>query len=140
MSNQPKVAVSGIMRKNGKYLLGRRNPKDTKGGMWVTPGGGVEFSERLNDALIREFKEETNLPVTIVEGFNSIQQSIHDEQHTVMVFKEVDCYELDRARFSEELVVLNWFTFRQIQDLRIKNAITDMTYNAIWDFYFFKRV
>ncbi|OWY25416.1 NUDIX hydrolase [Sphingobacteriales bacterium UPWRP_1] len=33
------------------------------------PGGGLEFGEGTHEALIREFKEETNLDVTIADHF-----------------------------------------------------------------------
>ncbi|HRI29243.1 MAG TPA: NUDIX hydrolase [Chitinophagales bacterium] len=33
------------------------------------PGGGVEFGEGLHEALLREFKEETDTNVTIVRHF-----------------------------------------------------------------------
>jgi 8-oxo-dGTP diphosphatase len=139
MSEQPKVGSAGILVKSGKYLLGQRNKKDVRGGMWCVPGGGVEFGERLNLAVCREFKEETNLTVRVIDGFQSVQQSIREGRHTVMVFKEVDCDNIGRALPTEELVKLKWFTFREIQDLKIGAAITEMSYAAIWDYYFFKR-
>lgn len=40
-------------------------------GMFMTkfPGGGLEFGEGTREALIREFKEETDLEVTILDHF-----------------------------------------------------------------------
>lgn len=61
---RPRLGSAVIIVKNGKVLLGRRN-KENANGMWVIPGGGVEFGETLLDAAVREVKEETNLDVKI---------------------------------------------------------------------------
>ena len=46
-----------------------------KGGFFTKfPGGGLEFGEGTKDCLIREFKEETNLDVTLGEFYEAIQQ------------------------------------------------------------------
>jgi 8-oxo-dGTP diphosphatase len=55
------VRVSAIIIRNNKVLLIHR--KKPLAEYWVFPGGGVEDGETLNEALIREVKEETNLDV-----------------------------------------------------------------------------
>jgi ADP-ribose pyrophosphatase YjhB (NUDIX family) len=54
------VLVNGVLEKDGKYLLGRRSPKELQaGGEWALPGGKVEKrSDNENDILIRTLKEE----------------------------------------------------------------------------------
>lgn len=46
-----------ILRQNDKILM----LKKPKRGWWVAPGGKVESTETIQEAVIREFKEETNL-------------------------------------------------------------------------------
>lgn len=36
----------------------------TSGNFWAPPGGGVEFGQAAPEALVREFKEETNVMIT----------------------------------------------------------------------------
>lgn len=44
-------------------LMKKINPESNLHMKWVTPGGKVEHNETLEEAIIREMKEETNLPV-----------------------------------------------------------------------------
>ena len=46
-------------------------------GLYVVPGGHVELGERLEEALVREVKEETGLDVYDIE-FIMFQQFIYD--------------------------------------------------------------
>ncbi len=58
-----KDAVFGLAEEEGRVLL-LRNPRfvgGTRRSTWDLPGGTVEPGERLQDALVREWREETGL-------------------------------------------------------------------------------
>lgn len=57
--------VIGIVNINGKLLMIER-VKDEGTLLWAFPGGKVEDGETLEDACIREIKEETNINVKIL--------------------------------------------------------------------------
>ena len=60
----PKVGVGGVLLDDRKVLLLlRRNPPEA--GFWSLPGGRVEFMERVEDAVVRELKEELGIAVEI---------------------------------------------------------------------------
>lgn len=48
-------------------------------GKWVLPGGHIELGERMEEALRREIKEETNLDIRDIE-FVCFQEFIYDER------------------------------------------------------------
>jgi len=62
----PKVAAAVIIEQAGKVLLTRR-ANDPQKGLWVPPGGFVDYDENPVHAAIRECREETGLQVEIVE-------------------------------------------------------------------------
>jgi 8-oxo-dGTP diphosphatase len=60
------AGVQGILERDGRVLLARR-AHDPHKGAWDLPGGFVDQTERPEDALRREFLEETGIPVEPVE-------------------------------------------------------------------------
>ncbi|TAL47058.1 NUDIX hydrolase, partial [archaeon] len=56
----PIATVGAIIEKDGKILFTKRNHEPFKG-KWALPGGHVEQNETVEDAVVREIKEETNL-------------------------------------------------------------------------------
>jgi nucleoside triphosphatase len=48
-------------------------------GKWVVPGGHIELGERMEDALRREIKEETNLEIRDIE-FVCFQEFVYNER------------------------------------------------------------
>ena len=50
-----------------KVLIAHRNPTGQMGGRWEFPGGNVEEGESDTEAVIREFREEFGVDVTVGE-------------------------------------------------------------------------
>ena len=55
--------VVAAVKKNGRYLLGKRPPSGLLGGLWEFPGGKLERGESHEAALIRELKEELGIAI-----------------------------------------------------------------------------
>ncbi|MEV4233912.1 NUDIX domain-containing protein [Nocardia sp. NPDC050408] len=53
------LAVGAVVQHSGKVLLLQRPADDFMGGIWELPSGKVDSGESIDQALIREVKEET---------------------------------------------------------------------------------
>jgi len=59
-----KLAVSAFIVQNGKILiLKRRDDEAFLPGTWEVPGGGVDENETVEQAVIRETKEEAGMDI-----------------------------------------------------------------------------
>ena len=59
---RPYLAVSAAIFRDGRVLIVRR-ARPPAHGLYTLPGGGVELGETLEEAVIREVREETALDV-----------------------------------------------------------------------------
>jgi len=77
------LAVGAIVVRDGHLLMVRRAQEPARG-LWSVPGGKVERSEYLADALRREVREETGLEIDVGElaGFFEV---IGDDDHYVIM-------------------------------------------------------
>ena len=81
----PKLTVDGIILDNNKVLLIKRKNAPFKG-KWALPGGFVDYNEKVEDAIIREIKEETGVNVDIKELIGVYSDPKRDPRgHTVSV-------------------------------------------------------
>lgn len=81
MHNNPLPTVDIIIRyETGIVLVKRKNPPLG----WALPGGFVDYGESLEDAAVREAKEETGLDVRLVRQFHTYSAPDRDLRfHTI---------------------------------------------------------
>ncbi|MBY8856068.1 NUDIX domain-containing protein [Nocardia sp. CA2R105] len=63
------LVVGAVVQHDGKVLLLQRPEDDFMGGIWELPSGKVELGEALDQALVREVKEEAGLDVTAMSAY-----------------------------------------------------------------------
>jgi 8-oxo-dGTP diphosphatase len=80
----PTVDLIIELKERGIVLIQRKNPPPG----WALPGGYVDYGESLEEAAVREAREETSLDVKLVRQFHSYSDPSRDSrQHTItMVF------------------------------------------------------
>ncbi len=65
----PKLATIAVVPLDGGVVMVRRGI-DPGYGLWVVPGGFVDVGERVEEAVVRETREETRLQVRVLRLLN----------------------------------------------------------------------
>ncbi|MFC1657605.1 NUDIX domain-containing protein [Candidatus Moduliflexota bacterium] len=80
-TKHPVPTVDLIIRfGEGVVLIRRKYPPPG----WALPGGFVELGESLEEAAVREGREETGLSITLLRQFHSYSDPLRDERkHTI---------------------------------------------------------
>jgi ADP-ribose pyrophosphatase YjhB (NUDIX family) len=73
----PTVDIVIEIESKGIVLIKRKNPPYG----WAIPGGFVDYGESLEEAALREAKEETNLDVELIRQFHTYSDPRRDPRH-----------------------------------------------------------
>lgn len=110
------VAKIFILNDDGLILTIRRAAQDTHPGRWDLPGGGVDFGENPNSAVIREAKEEVGLiiesPIIFFVG------SKNEEKYVVELLYYAQ-YDGSEIKLSEEHDQIAWVTKDEFLELDV---------------------
>ena len=109
------VVVTGAVVRAGKVLFVRRNYEPNKG-TWTLPGGYAEHTETLDEAVVRELREETGIEAKVL-GVVGVRTRWGDQGGAVLVIfrcevstgePQADNYEISAAEFfdAEQIAAL----------------------------------
>ncbi|HUL31580.1 MAG TPA: NUDIX hydrolase [Thermodesulfobacteriota bacterium] len=73
----PTVDIIIEIEAKGIVLIKRKNPPYG----WAIPGGFVDYGESLEEAAVREAKEETDLDVKLIQQFHTYSNPNRDPRH-----------------------------------------------------------
>ncbi|MBA4492862.1 NUDIX domain-containing protein [Paenactinomyces guangxiensis] len=112
-----KIAAKAIIFDQDRVLILRksaeeRNAKDSHG--WDFPGGGLEPSEPIMEALAREVMEETGLQVKVVAPAY-IYDEIQEEKHLIIIKFACD-QPVGELILSSEHESYHWVRLDQLQE------------------------
>ena len=125
---RPRIRVAGILIEDDKILLIQHQKNDKK--YWLIPGGGNDWGESTKEAVIREYKEETNLDIK-VDKFLFFSETISPDKsrHVLNLFYRVHRGNRDNKfmKLGDEAVLadLKFFGKDEIKDLAIYPNIKD---------------
>ncbi len=132
------VSVTGIIVKDGKYLIVRRSEKEKFfAGKWTVPGGKLDepdynFKKDTGDAwynilervLRREIKEETNLEIKNIGYVTSLTVELADK--ALMLVLSFDCdYAGDEIELSDELSEYAWISAAEAKNYDLIEGIEE---------------
>ena len=107
--------VAAIIIKDNKIFATQRGYGEFKGG-WEFPGGKVEAGESLENALVREIKEELDADIKVRELFETVEYDYPNFHLTMHCFicdllsEDLVLREHDDARWlgKDELDSVDW--------------------------------
>jgi len=116
---KPVVGVGAIILNENKILLEKRKNAPSKG-KWSVPGGLVELGERIEQAAIREVKEETGLDVYEPRLVGIVDHISLDESGTVKYHFVIVDYlvtvKSGKPKAASDADALKWVPFNEVEE------------------------
>jgi 8-oxo-dGTP diphosphatase len=124
---RPYLAVSAAIFRYGRVLIVRR-ARAPANGLYTLPGGGVELGETLEEAVVREVREETSLEVKPVALAGYRQAITRDAQGDVerhfVILPFATRWVSGEVSLNEELGEAYWLEPSAIANLKTTEGLT----------------
>ena len=123
------LTVRGVVRQEDKILILRRHPKSRNNPhKYELPGGKVDPGEFFDMALVREFKEETNLDVKIDSLFEVVQDEFISRRtnqpiSTVQLMMNLEIMD-GEVQISSEHDEYKWVSIEELKELYDEGMLT----------------
>jgi len=116
----PRVTIDAIIMENKKILLVQRGHPPFVDS-WALPGGHIELGEIVEDAVLREIKEETNLNVKIDKLFNVYSEPDRDPRGHYITIVYVCSMKNKNQKVlgGDDAKVAKFFEIEELKNLKI---------------------
>ena len=126
---RPYLAVSAAIFRDGRVLIVRR-ARPPAHGLHTLPGGAVELGETLEEAVIREVREETGLAIAPLQLVGFREAIARDsagriERHFVILPFAARWIE-GEISLSEELAEAHWRKPEELADLKTTEGLAQI--------------
>jgi 8-oxo-dGTP diphosphatase len=130
---RPYLAVSAAIFRDGKVLLVRR-ARPPAHGLYTLPGGGVELGETLEQAVIREVREETALDVAPMELVGFRQAIAHDAEGRIewhfVILPFAARFIAGEITLNEELAEAHWVSPAEVAGFKTTDGLSQIVIAA----------
>jgi len=107
------IVVAAVIHKGIQVLIARRPSKGLLGGLWEFPGGKVEAGESMQEALMREIKEELGTEILVHKQLGTYKHTYTHFKVTLQAFHaELNGSEPSALEASE----IRWVEPTQLND------------------------
>jgi 8-oxo-dGTP diphosphatase len=116
------LTARGICEYKGKILLLKIRSKSAHdAGKWEIPGGKVKKCEFFDEALKREYLEETGIEIDVVSLLSVIRRDYtacktSEEVKSIQLIMKVTCTS-DEVKISEEHDDFGWFSWDEVNQM-----------------------
>ena len=123
------LTVRGICEYDDKILLLKIRSKSAHdAGKWEIPGGKVKKSEFFDEALKREYLEETGLKVNVDSLFNVVQKQYtacktKEQVNSIQLIMKVTS-QSDEVVISKEHDDFGWFSMDEVNEMIENEMLT----------------
>lgn len=111
--------VAGLMRRQGKVLVGQRPQGGSLAGAWEFPGGKIELGESPEIALARELKEELGIDAEI-GPLKFAASHTYGKTGILFLFFEVKFWKGQIK--TQQHLDLKWVTTKELGQLELPEA------------------
>ena len=118
----PCVCVGAVAIDDGNLLLVRRGNEPGRG-TWSVPGGRVEPGETIQEAVVRELREETGIE-GVCTGLIGVAESIGDHHHHVILDYAVEVLPSDAIAASDALEA-RWVPLHEVAEYHLVEGLAE---------------
>jgi len=123
MVKEMNVIVKGIILYEEKVLVLKRSNTDEIGaGNWEFVGGSIEYGEGLEEALLREIKEEISIDVKIEKILYATTYNAKPNRYDVIIVYKCKA-EDDNIKLSEEHSEYKWVNEKELRQYVYKDIV-----------------
>lgn len=121
--NSPQLCVGAVAVRAGHLLLVQR-ATDPGQGLWSLPGGRVERGEAMQEAVVREVREETGVDV-LCEQLVGWVERIDDAHHFVIFDFAATAMGEATPRAGTDAAAARWVPLWEVSELPLVDGLLD---------------
>jgi 8-oxo-dGTP diphosphatase len=122
VSPVPCVCVGAVAIDDGSLLLIRRGNEPGRG-TWSVPGGRMEPGETIQEAVVRELREETGVE-GVCTGLIGVAESIGEHHHHVILDYAVEVLPSDAVAASDALDA-RWVPLHEVAEYDLVDGLAE---------------
>lgn len=132
--DRPIVAVGGIVVRDGRVLLVQRG-REPSTGRWTIPGGAVLVGERLQEAVVRELREECGIEVEVGSVVEVLDRVVRDAagrvQFHYVIVDYLARWVAGEPRAGSDAAAVRWLTQEEWAGLPLTEGLGPVLLRAL---------
>lgn len=133
----PRIVVGAFIFNDNDELLIIKAPRWKN--KYTVPGGKIEYHEKIENAIKREVKEETNLTISDIEFINVLENvNLGDkyqakEKHLIFLNYKARTKKIDKMKLNEEGIEYKWLKPEECLKEDLNESIRNVIQNKLMD-------